>query len=115
MSLIFAELYIPSTALLLIASTTDGNPPAWGGILDVALVVLIALIGFWIHQLSNARARVDLSHKFAVYLFPAVLVGMWLFRERIDFNILLPGLAWRTYFFLSILPHGLTFWRPEVP
>jgi hypothetical protein len=116
LSLLFIGMYIPSIALLLTASTARNELPTWGGIVDVGLVILIALTGFWIHQLSNARSRADLSHRVAVYLFPAVLVGMWLFRElaKADFNIRLPGLAWRTYFFLSILPHELFFWRPEI-
>ena len=52
-----------------------------------------------------------MSHQVAVYLFPLILVGMWVFREALDFNILLPGVAWRTYFLLSILPHALSLWK----
>ncbi len=49
----------------------------------------------------------DISQRVAIYLFPLILVSMWLYRNSLDFNILLPGLAWRTFFFLSILPFGL--------
>jgi hypothetical protein len=102
-----------STAILLIASTTKIPVPAWGGYLDVGIVVLIAFTGITIHQSNKSTPRYDISHQVAVYLFPAVLVGMWLYRSSLDFNIFLPGVAWRTYFFLSILPHAINLWKLE--
>ena len=110
---LFVILFSISTALVLIASTAKTPLPAWGGYLDVGIVVLIALTGITIHQRNKSAARYDISHQIAVYLFPVVLVGMWLYRNSLDFNILLPGLAWRTYFFRSILPHGLNLWKFE--
>ena len=111
--LAFIILFAISTAILLIASTAKTPLPAWGGYLDVGIVVLIAVTGITIHQRNKSAPRYDISHQVAVYLFPLILVGMWLYRNSIDFNILLPGLAWRTYFFLSILPHGLNLWKFE--
>ena len=111
----FGILFIISTALLLIASTAKTLLPAWGGYLGVGIVVLLAFIGITIHQRNKIRPRYDISHQVAVYLFPLVLVSIWLYRDSLDFNILLPGLAWRTYFFLSILPHGLNLWKFEQP
>jgi len=109
----FSALFIISTLILLIASTATIPAPAWGGYLDVGIVVLIALIGFLIHQRNRNSPRYEISHQVAVYLFPLLLVAMWLYRDSLDFNILLPGVAWRTYFFLSILPHALSLWKLE--
>jgi len=109
----FAVLFITSTTILLIASTSRTPVPAWGGYLDVGIVILIAFTGMVIYQRNKSAARIETSHKIAVYLFPVLLVLMWLYRNSLDVNILLPGLAWRTYFFLSILPHGLTLWKLE--
>jgi predicted membrane channel-forming protein YqfA (hemolysin III family) len=111
----FIILFGISTAILLIASTATTPVPAWGGCLDVGIVVLIACTGITIHQQNKSAPRYDISHMVAIYLFPLILVGMWLYQNSIDFNILLPGLAWRTYFFLSILPHGLNLWKFEQP
>jgi hypothetical protein len=108
----FFILFAISTAILLIASMAKAPVPAWGGYLDVGIVVLIALIGFTIHQ-RNKVPSYDISHQMAMYLFPLILVSMWLYRNSLDFNILLPGLAWRTYFFLSILPHAINLWKAE--
>ena len=109
----FLVVFLISTALVLIASTAKTPLPAWGGYLDVGIVVLLAFIGIAIRQRDKSTPRYDISHQVAVYLFPFVLVVMWLYRNSIDFNILLPGLAWRIYFFLSILPHGLDLWKFE--
>ena len=109
----FVILFGISTVLVLIASTAKTPLPAWGGYLDVGIVVLLAFIGIAIRQRDKSTPRYDISHQVAVYLFPVILVYMWLYRNSIDFNILLPGLAWRTYFFLSILPHGLNLWKFE--
>ena len=109
----FVILFSISTVLVLIASTAKTPLPAWGGYLDVGIVVLIAFTGIMIHQRNKRAPRYDISHQIAIYLFPVVLVGMWVFRNSIDFNILLPGLAWRTYFFLSILPRGINLWKLE--
>jgi hypothetical protein len=110
---LFIILFSISTTLVLIASTARTPLPVWGGYLDVGIVVLLAFAGIMIHQRNRSAPRYDISHQIAVYLFPVVLVGMWIFRDSIDFNILLPGLAWRTYFFLSILPHSMNLWKLE--
>jgi|SRR5215216_1798480 len=109
----FLILFGISTVLVLIASTAKTSLLARIGYLDVGIVVLLAFIGIAIRQRDKSAPRYDISHQVAVYLFPVILVGMWLYRNLIDFNILLPGLAWRTYFFLSILPHGLNLWKFE--
>ena len=109
----FIILFAISTAILLIASTAKTPVPAWDGYLDVGIVVLIAFTGITIHQRNISVPRYDISHQVAVYLFPLILVGMWLNRDSLDFNILLPGVAWRTYLFLSILPHALNLWKLE--
>jgi hypothetical protein len=109
----FTILCIISTTILLIASTARTPLPAWGGYLDVGIVLLIALTGFMIYQRNKSSPRYDFSFQVAIYLFPLALVGMWIYRNSLDFNILLPGLAWRSYFFLSILPHAICLWSRE--
>ncbi|HVD30540.1 MAG TPA: hypothetical protein VNE19_02360 [Methylomirabilota bacterium] len=37
-----------------------------------------------------------------------MLAAMWWYREALDFNVLLPGLAWRTWLVLYTLPFALT-------
>jgi hypothetical protein len=103
----FVLLFVISSVILLIASTARSPLPAWGGYQDVTIVVLIALAGFTIYRRSKNVLPYDVSYQVALYLLPLILVGRWVYRASLDFNILLPGVAWRTCFFLSILPHAL--------
>jgi hypothetical protein len=112
---LFVALFIASTAVLLVASTAQPPIPTWGGYLDVGIVVLIFLLGFTIQRLNKTPPRYNVSHHVAVYMFPLILVGMWIYRDALDFNILLPGAAWRSYFFLSILPYAVSLWQDTPP
>lgn len=107
----FIILFAISTVILLIASTAKNPVPVWAGYLDVGIVVLVAMIGFAIYQRNKSTPRYDITHQVAMYLFPLILVGMWISRDSLDFNILLPGVAWRIYLFLNILPHALNLWK----
>jgi len=109
----FSVLFIVSTVILLIASTATIPAPAWGGYLDMGIVILIALAGFAIYRGSKSVPRYDASYQIALYLLPILLVAMWIYRNILDLNILLPGVAWRTYLFLSLLPHALDTWKME--
>ena len=111
--LAFCILFVISTMILLIASTAKTRLPAWGGYLDVGIVVLIAVSGFTIYVRNKNAPRYDVSHQVALYLFPLLILGMWLYRDSLDFNILLPGVVWRTYFLLSIVPYGIHLWKLE--
>jgi len=110
----FLGLYVISTVIVLIASTSKKQtPPTWGGYLDVGIAITIAIIGFMIFGMNQGALNYETSHRVALYIIPIVLLGMWFFRATFDFNILLPGLAWRTFFFLHILPYGISIWKPE--
>ena len=85
----------------------------WAGYVDVGIVVLIVINGFAIYALNKSELRYEISHQTAIYMFPIILLGMWLYRNRLDFNILLPGLAWRTFFLLHVLPYALNIWKRE--
>ena len=109
----FIVLFAISTLILLIGSISKTPISAWVGYLDVALVVLIVLTGFVIYQGNRNPPRHDISHQIALYLCPLIFVGMWLYRNHLDFNILLPGVAWQTYLFLRILPHAMMIWKVD--
>ena len=109
----FLALYTVSIAIVLIASTAKSPLPAWSGYLDVGIVALIFMTGFAIHRMNESKPDYYISHQTALYLFPIILIGMWISRDTLDFNILLPGLAWRTFFFFGILPYGLNLWKQE--
>ena len=61
------------------------------------------------NALVDDRAR-QLSYGVATIVPALCFVGMWLLADRLRFDILLPGLAWRTYFVLTTLPAALAVW-----
>ncbi len=42
-----------------------------------------------------------------------VLAAIWWYRESLDFNVLLPGLAWRTWLILYTIPSALALVLPR--
>ena len=105
--------YLVSFALLLIASLSKTPVPVWGGYLDVTLVIFIVFLGFIIFGRGKSNPQYQAGHRAALNIIPIVLLGMWILRNRFDFNILLPGLAWRVFFLLHILPYSVVLWNPE--
>ena len=97
--------------------SVDILPRAWSVSASVILRWLLLLsvlvaIGYVTKSSTQFSRRVILTWA-VVTPVPLILVGMWIFRDSLDFNILLPGLAWRIYFLLSILPHVLSLWNPR--
>lgn len=105
--------YAVSTYLVLYASTADVAPPKWGGYLDVGLVFVIVYLSFRIFEKGKSNPPFQTAHRAALNIMPLMLLGIWIYRNSLDLNILLPGLAWRTYLFFHILPYALNLWKPE--
>jgi hypothetical protein len=111
--ILFYVSYAVSITLLLIASISRSPLPAWGGYLDVGIAFLIAILGFVIFGRAKDNPQYRVGHRAALNIIPIILLGMWILRNTFDFNILLPGLAWRAFFFLHILPYGVNLWNPQ--
>jgi hypothetical protein len=107
-------MLLVSTSLLLYASVHPGALPRWGGVVDVAVAFL--LVG-WLAALhvkyGHAISRTGLvqSSQVIAFLFPLVFVGLWLAADRLTWNILLPGLAWRSFVVVQSLPAAIAAWR----
>jgi hypothetical protein len=104
---------VVSIALLLIASTRSSLPD-WGGPVDV--VVAFALVGTsaWIWTLAPKERdawSLSVGHAAAATIPALELAAVWYFREHLDLNVLLPGLAWRTLIVLYSVPAILGLWR----
>jgi hypothetical protein len=52
-----------------------------------------------------------MSYGIATVLPALLLAGMWLYQDHLRWNVLLPGLAWRSYVVLFSLPAALALWR----
>jgi len=98
-----------SLALLLTASTR-ADLPSWGGPLDVVIAFTLIGTSFLVWRRAGSRAGVGefrIGHSVAALVPALVLAALWWYREALDFNVLLPGLAWRTWLVLYTIPSAL--------
>jgi hypothetical protein len=107
----FLVVLAASTLMLLNASLNPGGNTS--GTWDIVTAGLIALGTFALFSLNKSKPEYETSHRAALYLLPLVLLSVWVLRNAVDLNLLLPGLAWRTFFFLYTLPYGLNVWKQE--
>jgi hypothetical protein len=100
-----------SWTLLMYASTQAFEQlPKWAGLLDgvIAFIVVIlsAVIERSYHWLISADVT-QLAHTLATYLVPVLFILLFIFQHQLIWNTLLPGLAWRVYVVLLVLPPSL--------
>jgi hypothetical protein len=112
-----AVLFRISLAFPIIASITSVESlPAWVGYLDVAVAFTLVMLMIAIRAMAkNKIADQAVRASYRIYRLianvPIVLLGVFfLFGDRIAWQILLPGLAWRAWLLIYILPAGLTVW-----
>lgn len=107
-----------SLALLLIASTGRERLPSWAGPVDGVIAFLVVATLALVHARSASRVEATTlraSQTAMTVIVPGAFVLLWLFRDRLDWNILMPGLAWRSFVVLSGLPLSLAAWRLRSP
>jgi hypothetical protein len=115
-----AALFIVSSAFPVVASVLPAERmPRWMGIVDVVLAAALVTVGL-----------VVFSRKPSEFAGPVVATGFWAYRalsntflvllalffvagEYIQWKILLPGLAWRAWFLVLVLPAWVSVWRTE--
>jgi hypothetical protein len=111
--ILFITSYLLSVYLLALASASKSPLPVWGGVVDVGLVIALVLLSFTVFARGKANPDYQTSHRAALNIFPLVLLGVWILRNSLDLNILLPGLAWRMFLLLHILPYAANLWRRD--
>lgn len=113
-----ASAFGVSTAFPVVASLMAvEKPPRWVGLLDVTLAFAVVMMGLAL--VSRAGREYDptvVGSAFRIYRASAtaflVLPSLFLLLgERIKWNVLLMGLAWRAWLFVYVLPAGLAVWR----
>jgi hypothetical protein len=118
--LVTAALFGVSTMFPIVAAVVQPDPtPGWAGLADVALAVLTCACGFTIA--TRAGERFDdgvVRSAFRTYrtgatVLLALLCVFLVAGDRIDWHILLPGLAWRAWLLAWVLPGALSLSRSE--
>jgi hypothetical protein len=115
-----AVLFGISVAFPLAAGlvATD-RPPTWIGVLDVVFALAWAMTMMVIGSLVQGRINDDAKHtsyrlyRGLAHLLLVLLVTFFLFGDRINWTVLLLGLAWRLWLLVYTLPAALTLWRKQ--
>lgn len=107
-----------SLAFPVIASLVDAASfPRWVGFLDVALalvlpLILLAITIFTRGAISTRAAYASYRiYRISINLLLVLLLLFFLVGDRITWEVLLPGLAWRLWLLLYLLPAVLTAWE----
>lgn len=110
-------LFIMSISFPVAASLVEQERfPVWVGLLDVTLAFSLVLIMVVIAAIGREMMDEHVRYvSYRVYRFLAnlplaLLIIFFVFGNRIKWDVLLIGLAWRMWALLYILPAGLSVW-----
>lgn len=104
-------LFIVSALFPIAASLRVGRPPLrWLGIADVAVAALLVVVAMVVY--ARARAAVHDRHRIAAHrigqmvlgVVPLLLALFLVAGQRVDWTVLVIGLAWRGWLLLYSLP-----------
>lgn len=120
-SKVFIVLFAISTAFPILAGLQREPAPAPLGLLDVGIAALVALLGFTIEALS--RPAVTDAHRAMAWRVLRSVAGALLLLLVVYFvqpglfrwDVLLVGLAWRTWLLVWVLPAVIAAVRGAVP
>ncbi len=114
-------LFVISTAFPVVAGLVRAEDlPSWLGLVDVSLALVFVIAVFALDGMNKQKVSeqvIQVSYRIyrAMGTLPLILlVIFFLAGSAIRWEILLPGLAWRTWIFIYMLPIGLTLWNPPL-
>jgi hypothetical protein len=119
--LVGGGLLAVSTAFPVVAGVLRAPAPGWLGIADVVVAALLVSHGFLIAARGSATADPGVSDlslrvlRGGASLFLVLLVVFFLAGHRVKWDVLLPGLAWRAWLFVWVLPGALALWHRSEP
>jgi hypothetical protein len=116
-----AVLFCVSTVFPIIASIIPADQlPGWIGIVDVVLAFVVVILGLAILSIAGNKVQsLDIQASYQGYralgTVPLILLVIFFIAgDRLLWNVLLLGLAWRTWLLVYTLPVGLTLWRTKL-
>jgi hypothetical protein len=104
-------LFVVSTAFPVVAGVLDMNrPPRWLGIADVAVAALLFAAAATVA--ARSRGTVTDHHRLSAFrisqavatVIPALLLAYFILGPRVDWTVLVIGVAWRAWLLLYTLP-----------
>jgi hypothetical protein len=113
-----AALFAVSTAFPIAASLSRmEKPPTWIGVVDVGIAGALMIVAFV--TMARGGARVDERVKVVSYrayrassnVLPLLLAAFFLLGDRLKWDVLVIGLAWRAWVLWCVLPAWLSLWQ----
>jgi hypothetical protein len=113
-----AVLFIVSSAFPMVASVRRPDPtPGWLGVFDVVLAFALVVAGAFI--VSRKPRDFDapiVEAAFRAYrrlanVLLLLLVLFFVVGDAVQWGILLPGLAWRGWLLVLVLPSWIALWQ----
>lgn len=117
-----ALLFLVSSCFPIVASVLPADQhPGWLGPLDVATAGLLMLISLGPLRTASGEIQPEIvrgSYAFyrrAANILLLLLVLFFLLADRVHWDVLLIGLAWRAWLLLYAFPFWLQTWRGQQP
>src|SRR6185503_15829997 len=98
----------------LLYASTHRDIPRWGGPVDVGIAFAVVAVSTGIYMKAGGNITgepVELSYRIATVLPTVVILAMWILADRLIWNVLLPGVAWRMWLLLYTLPRAIALVR----
>jgi hypothetical protein len=105
-------LFAVSTAFPVVAGVRNTETPSrWLGLADVGVAALLVTVAFTVA--SRARSKVSDTDRLIAFrvsqtllsVIPVLLIGFFIAGDRINWQVLIVGLAWRGWLLLYTLPY----------
>jgi hypothetical protein len=113
-----AALFAVSTALPIAASVSRmEKPPTWIGVLDVSIAGALMVVAFV--TMARGGGRIDervrdtsyRAYRASSNVLPLLLAAFFLLGDRLEWDVLVIGLAWRAWVLWYVLPAWLSLWH----
>ena len=107
---ITAVLFVVSSLFPVVAGLLPADPPRWLGVADVIVAALLAGAALTLAgRAGHATSDADLASgfrlvRFVAYGIPCLLVLFFLAGARVHWQVMVIGLAWRTFLLVMVSP-----------
>jgi hypothetical protein len=104
-------LFVVSSLFPMVAAWLPPGPPRWFGVADVVVAALLAAAALTLaSRAGGAVTDADIASGYRLvrvvaYVIPCLLVMFFAAGARVNWQVLVIGLAWRAFLLVMVAPH----------